>query len=512
MMMMMKIHKSRQWASLDWLLCRPGGHSRRAASVTSVSLVAIILLSSLMLIISGPGSRTSQALELGFLDGNMVDLDNSMAYQLDGQEDNLDLETDAHRLVARSKLFGGGSEFVQSGGYGSDNDNQIDTNDDQDLSSSGSWSSLGEGGNGIPSPYLSGVGVGPQEAISSGKEIYLLEDKDYPKSLFEDYPRRVGQVSGITTLPNNDVVIFHRSERQWNEKTFNESNKRIPEAKQENLIKNDTIMIIDREDGSSVASFGSNLFYMPHSIASDHLGNLWVSDVARHQVMRLPATNIRDIMERVKTNTTQTGSRHQIWPDIILGEAFVPGSDSTHFCQPSEIVVSSNGRLVYVADGYCNQRIMVFVGSTGKFLKSFGQRDNLEVVHSLTLIEEKNLLCVADREGARILCYNAGLHGDLARLGEPINQIVYPLGRVYAITSISSDHLLVSSNQFDTNRYDLAILNPFTHQLKLVWISSDLLEPHSLTTTRDREFVYAADVSKEAYKKVFKFDVIRRGM
>lgn len=473
-----------------------------ATSRAKMTIAAISAVASLFLIVA-LGSSTSEAQALDYqLSGDIVRLldDRVSSYDEPGQEARGDHGT-IHRLLRRSKL-NGASEMVQTG-YG-DNDNtnenlaELDEASDQKLASSGVWSSL--------SPSLRTA------SAPASEEIYLLEDKDYPKSLFEDYPRRVGQVSGIATLPNNDVVIFHRGEHQWNEKTFNETNKRIDQDKRDSLIKNDTIMILDREDGSSVASFGSNLFYMPHSVASDQSGNLWVSDVARHQVMRLPATNIRAVMEGAKTNASQASGRHQIWPDIILGEAFVPGSDLAHFCQPSEIAVSSNGQLVFVADGYCNQRVMVFDGATGKFLKAFGQFDNLKVVHSVTLIEERNLLCVADREGARILCYKAGLDNDLTRLGELVNQITYPLGRVFAITSISPNHLLVSSNQFDTNRYDLSILNPFTSELKLVWISSDLLEPHSLATTRDRENVYAADVSKEAYKKVFKFDLIQRGV
>lgn len=362
-----------------------------------------------------------------------------------------------------------------------------------------------------------GLGAGPDEQASynvlARNEIYLLEDKDYPKSLFEDYPRRVGQVSGITTLPSNDVAIFHRSCRLWTADTFNSSTFQIEADKQKDLIMNDTIMLIDRENGGSLTSFGSNLFYMPHSIASDGEGNLWVSDVARHQVMRLPISNMRlanlDANQASDEAIESPGSRRQIWPDIILGEAFVPGDDEAHFCQPAEIAVSSNGLLVFVADGYCNQRVMVFSGA-GKYLTSFGQEHNLTVVHSLSLIEERNMLCVADRENARILCYRAGLDGDLERMGELIHYVDYPLGRVFAITSLSEDHLLVSSNQRATNRYDLAILNPFTNELKLVWISTDLLEPHSLASTRDRQTAYAADISKDAYKKVFKFNIIKR--
>lgn len=350
-------------------------------------------------------------------------------------------------------------------------------------------------------------------------EIYLLEDKDYPKSVFEKY-LGVGQVSGIATLPSGDVAIFHRADREWNSDTFNRnfSVNKLNEAP-ESLIKNDTIMIIDRDHGGAVTTFGANLFFMPHGIASDDRGNLWVTDVARHQVMRLPTSMLQldQATKGQRTGANGSSVRHRwlpgklarIWPDIILGEAFVPGQDRAHFCQPSEVEVSPDGRLVYVADGYCNKRIMVFTG-TGKYLTSFGESLDLNVVHSLTLLRERNLICAADRENGRVLCFRAGLDGDLESIGELVLKIDYPLGKVYAIEAISSSHLLVSSNQYGTRRYDLAALNPFTRELKQTWTSSDLLEPHSLACTKDGQYVYAADVSKESYKKVFKFNIIRR--
>lgn len=364
------------------------------------------------------------------------------------------------------------------------------------------------------------------------EEIYLLEDKDYPKSLFESY-LGVGQVSGIATLPSGDVAIFHRADREWKSDTFNGKNfslNKLNEAA-DNLIKNDTIMIIDRDHGGAVTTFGHNLFYMPHGIASDNNGNLWVTDVGRHQVMRLP-TSMLQLNHQATTDSSTTtkysssslannnnnnnikhrwlpGNLTRIWPDIILGEAFIPGRDQAHFCQPSEVEVSSNGRLIYVADGYCNKRIMVFTG-TGKFLSSFGESLGFNVVHSLTLMEERNLICAADRENGRILCFRAGLDGDLESIGELVLKINYPLGKVYAIETISLNHLLVSSNQFGTSKYDLAALNPFTKELKQTWTSSDLLEPHSLARTKDGQYVYAADVSKGSYKKVFKFNIIER--
>ena len=361
---------------------------------------------------------------------------------------------------------------------------------------------------------------------SGREEIFLLEDKDYPRSLFEDFSRRVGQVSGISALPSADVVIFHRAERQWNGATqmplLGEANFSRAELAheldrlEEQLIKNNTLMVIDGDQGNELWSFGANLFYMPHSVASDAHGNLWVSDSGRHQVMRFPNVgagvrrNQRRQRQQQQGNATKSDSlKLVLWPDIVLGEAFTQGQDGAHFCQPAEVAPSSDGRLVFVADGYCNNRVMVFTGA-GQFVASFGQEHSMRVVHSLALMEARNLLCAADRENARILCFRAGLDGDLESLGELRLKLNYPIGFVYALTPIGPDHLLVSSRQLDSKRYDLAILNPFTRALKLVWTSSDLLEPHSLARTADGQFAYAADVSRDAFKKVFKFNVIAR--
>ena len=88
---------------------------------------------------------------------------------------------------------------------------------------------------------------------------------------------------------------------------------------------------------------------------------------------------------------------------LSLGEAFAPGRDSTHFCQPTDVVVSTDGSNVYVADGYCNSRIVKF-DSRGKFLKEYSMPEGekaLSIPHSLTLIEALDLVCVADRENGR---------------------------------------------------------------------------------------------------------------
>jgi len=37
-------------------------------------------------------------------------------------------------------------------------------------------------------------------------------------------------------------------------------------------------------------------------------------------------------------------------PSLVLGVRFEPGSDSRHFCQPTDVAVMNNGD-IYVADG-----------------------------------------------------------------------------------------------------------------------------------------------------------------
>ena len=56
---------------------------------------------------------------------------------------------------------------------------------------------------------------------------------------------------------------------------------------------------------------------------------------------------------------------------MTLGVAFEPGSDSAHFCKPTDVAVAEDGT-IFVADGYCNRRIMIF-DRQGRFISSLGE-------------------------------------------------------------------------------------------------------------------------------------------
>ena len=55
---------------------------------------------------------------------------------------------------------------------------------------------------------------------------------------------------------------------------------------------------------------------------------------------------------------------------LTIGEAETPGDGHTRLCQPTSAVAAADGT-VFVADGYCNNRIAVF-DSAGRYMGQFG--------------------------------------------------------------------------------------------------------------------------------------------
>lgn len=153
-------------------------------------------------------------------------------------------------------------------------------------------------------------------------------------------PLQYGPVAGVSLDQHNNVVIFHRADRVWSERTFNNLDNTFQE-KGLGPIKTDTILGIGRSTGELAYGFGGGLFYMPHGITVDGENNVWVTDVALHQVMKL--------------NRATSGNRAL----LVLGTEFVPGSGRNTFCKPTSVAVLPSGDF-FVADGYCNARIIKF--------------------------------------------------------------------------------------------------------------------------------------------------------
>jgi peptidylamidoglycolate lyase len=152
-------------------------------------------------------------------------------------------------------------------------------------------------------------------------------------------------------------------------------------------IPEKTILLVDRESGTILKSWGDNLFIMPHGLTVDKDNNVWVTDAGLHQVFKFS---------------------HEGTLLMKLGEAKVPGNDQTHFNRPTDVTVAKDGSF-YVSDGYGNSRIIKF-SSDGKYLFEWGKKGNKEgefnIPHSIDLDANGNVY-VADRENSRIQVFDS---------------------------------------------------------------------------------------------------------
>ncbi|XP_018325193.2 peptidyl-alpha-hydroxyglycine alpha-amidating lyase 2 [Agrilus planipennis] len=251
------------------------------------------------------------------------------------------------------------------------------------------------------------------------KKRYEMEKsykKDTPKAVknWPDSQLKLGQVSGVAVNSKNQPVIFHRADRIWGEFTFNDSNH----YQQINLgpIKENTILTLHPTTGKVIAQWGANMFYMPHGISFDRHDNTWVTDVALHQVFKF-----------------RPGESE---PVLTFGQRFEPGSDLRHLCKPTHAAIASTGE-VFIADGYCNSRILKFNAAGGllKVIPNPPEFLSLVVPHALALIESLDLICVADRENMRVVCPRAGLYNirDSDKQALTIQQP--DMGRVFGVAS-----------------------------------------------------------------------------
>ncbi|UJR26625.1 hypothetical protein I4U23_007943 [Adineta vaga] len=286
---------------------------------------------------------------------------------------------------------------------------------------------------------------------------------------------KLGQVGGVATSikDKNELFIFHRGSREWNQYSFPDGihfNRN-----QFGPIPEKTILNVNSQTGEIINQWGNNTFYMPHGLSIDHQGNFWLTDVAMHQVFKYSKDKLV----------------------LTLGELFVPGDDSTHFCKPTDVAISNTGEDIYVADGYCNSRIVKF-DSKGKFIKQYrmpvGEKQLL-IPHSLVLIESLQLICVADRENRRIVCFNTKTNEGKVKF-----IIEHPsIKTIYAITYNSNkNHLYAVSGKnqmmeavgytFSTN------LDSFGKLLSIWKPQEKFGEPHDLTLSVDGQALFVGEI------------------
>jgi sugar lactone lactonase YvrE len=138
------------------------------------------------------------------------------------------------------------------------------------------------------------------------------------------------------------------------------------------------------------------LFTRTHGIRVEKNGDIWVTDVGAHVVVKL-------------------NSQGQVL--LTLGTKGEPGewneaTQSHHFTEPNDIIINSTGD-IFIAQGHTagggDPRVLKF-DKNGKFLKSWGGKGTAPgqflVAHGMAL-DAKGLLWVTDRENQRVQIFDA---------------------------------------------------------------------------------------------------------
>lgn len=182
-----------------------------------------------------------------------------------------------------------------------------------------------------------------------------------------------GQISGIfhSRAHRDSVWLFSRHNSVWNADTFREDHRM---TKQDSYIQGNVISRVDLQTGKIVESFGSGDYILPHMLSEAPNGNIWVTDVGAHQVHKVSEGRIQ----------------------MSLGRLNSPGPLQDQFCKPTEAIETREGRL-FVADGYCNNRIVEYDASTGEFVRLYEIPMKGSLPHSIAYDECNSVIFIALR-------------------------------------------------------------------------------------------------------------------
>jgi sugar lactone lactonase YvrE len=149
-------------------------------------------------------------------------------------------------------------------------------------------------------------------------------------------------------------------------------------------------------NGKFIRAFGEGMFMRTHGLRIDADGNLWITDVGAHYVVKM-TTDGKVLM------TLGTKGEQGEWNEA---------AGSHRLNEPNDVIVARNGD-VFVVQGHTpgpkgDPRVLKF-DKTGKLLTSWGGKGKepgkFEVAHGIA-IDAKGLLWVTDRENQRIQIFD----------------------------------------------------------------------------------------------------------
>ncbi|XP_037945490.1 peptidyl-alpha-hydroxyglycine alpha-amidating lyase 1-like isoform X1 [Teleopsis dalmanni] len=331
------------------------------------------------------------------------------------------------------------------------------------------------------------------EKINVKEEIAKLNTSYVHQSSWPETNIHLGSVTAVSFDKDGNVVIFHRVDRVWDQDTFDNAN--IFQQKRKGPIINSTVLAFDRQSGKLVYEWGRKLFYMPHGLTVDHENNVWVTDVALHQVFKFGPAGSNDK------------------PLMILGTAFTPGNGNSKFCKPTSIAVLENGDF-FVADGYCNARILKYAPN-GEMINKWGQNsfagDSYEfapknffaIPHALTLVPEQELICTADRENGRVQCFfwvNGTFHSQYHNqiIGDRLFSMDYTPANGGQLVIVNGPTAELGMNPNHYNEVRGYIMNMKTKDVVSKfgpYNNSQFENPHDVAVTKDGNEIYVAELN-----------------
>ncbi len=187
----------------------------------------------------------------------------------------------------------------------------------------------------------------------------------------------------------------------------------------------------------------------------------------------------------------------------------MPGSDRTHFCQPSDIAVLKNGDF-FVSDGYCNSRVVKF-DKNGKFIMEWSSEEeglpgHFDVPHALAVHEASSVICVADRENYRVQCFD--LNGNFMH-----QSVDKEFGPIYSISFAANN----GSVLYAINGYAAQKEIQYEKRIILIRVSdgsiigtinldqNEVLSPHSMAVNSDASEIYIGTIQSP---KVVKYSYL----
>lgn len=184
------------------------------------------------------------------------------------------------------------------------------------------------------------------------------------------------EVSSVAVDSQGNVLVLQRGGRKWPDS----------DVLDQTPIADPTVFVFDGRTGVPLAIWGERRFALPHSLTVDAQDNVWITDVALHQVFKF------------------SGDGKLL---LTLGERGVAGEDEFHFNRPTDVAVTTSGPF-YVADGYGNSRVLKFAAD-GTFLLAWGKKGNaqgdFDLPHGIAL-DVTGRVFVVDRQNARVQVFD----------------------------------------------------------------------------------------------------------